>query len=117
LNAEITDPAGVGDYGSWDAVPSAVINEVAFRTPGFNGWQQERCWTHCGDAAVFLGRAGYIEIETYGSGLRSTLQREIQMEGDLWKKYFMKLNKNVSPTAYVFRCIHCGTYGGYSDCN
>jgi len=24
-----------------------VVEEVAYRTPGFSGWQQERWWTHC----------------------------------------------------------------------
>src|SRR5688572_25633883 len=49
FGAEFTDPAGVGDYGSWDPVPQAVIDELVQRTPGFSGWQQERWWTHCGD--------------------------------------------------------------------
>src|SRR5690242_9348045 len=58
FDADFTDPDGVGDYGSWDAVPQSVVQEVACRTPGFTGWQQERWWTHCGDAAAFLGLAG-----------------------------------------------------------
>src|SRR5271166_4070637 len=40
------DEAGIGCYGDWDAVPQAVIDTVAYRTPGFSGWQQERWWTH-----------------------------------------------------------------------
>jgi len=63
FDAEFTDPDGVGDHGSWDAVPPDVVDEVSRRTPGFSGWQQERWWTHCADAAVFLGRAGRREPE------------------------------------------------------
>jgi uncharacterized protein CbrC (UPF0167 family) len=36
-------------------VPADVVEEVAHRTPGFSTLQQARWWTHCGDAAAFLG--------------------------------------------------------------
>jgi uncharacterized protein CbrC (UPF0167 family) len=117
FDAEFTDAAGIGDYGSWDTVPQAVIDEVAFRTPGFSGWQQERWWTHCGDAAAFLGRAGYAEVSKYGSELINVLRRELNMDGDSWNEYFMQLDKDGSPSAYVFQCLHCGALGGYSDCD
>ena len=51
FGAAFTDAAGVGGYGDWDDVPPSVVDEVSQRTPGFTGWQQERWWTHCGDAA------------------------------------------------------------------
>lgn len=117
FDAEFTDAAGVGDYGSWDAVPQEVVDEVAFRTPGFSGWQQERWWTHCGDAAAFLGRAGYGEVSKYGSELMNAIQRDVKMDGDSWKEYLTELDKDGAPCAYVFRCLHCGALGGYSDCD
>ena len=51
LGSEFTD-VGVGVP---DKVPSAVLEELAFRTPGFSGWQQEHWLYHCRDAAAFLG--------------------------------------------------------------
>ncbi|MFZ2642415.1 MAG: CbrC family protein [Verrucomicrobiia bacterium] len=27
------------------------------------------------------------------------------------------MNKDGSPTAYVFQCLHCGRHHGYSDCD
>ncbi len=45
FDASFTDECGIGGYGDWDAVPESVIEEVAFRTPGFSGWQQEMWWT------------------------------------------------------------------------
>jgi uncharacterized protein CbrC (UPF0167 family) len=54
-DAEFVDSAGVGGYGKWCEVPIEVIEEVAYRTPGLSAIQQERWWTHCGDAAEFLG--------------------------------------------------------------
>ena len=57
-NAEFTDAAGVGGYGEWCSVPHSVIEEVAYRTVGFYACQQEQWWTHCSDAAEFLGFEG-----------------------------------------------------------
>jgi hypothetical protein len=34
-----------------------------------------------------------------------------------WQSYFDAMDFNGSPTAYVFRCLHCGKLGGYSDCD
>jgi uncharacterized protein CbrC (UPF0167 family) len=53
--AEFTDGAAVGGYGKWCGVPEEVRQEVARRTPGFSTIQEARWWTHCGDAAEFVG--------------------------------------------------------------
>jgi uncharacterized protein CbrC (UPF0167 family) len=66
FKAMFLDDAGVGGYNQWDAVPKEVVAEVVHRTPGFSGWQQEQWWTHCGDAAEFLGVAGYEELQQHG---------------------------------------------------
>ena len=34
-----------------------------------------------------------------------------------WEDYFESLDAKSSPTAYVFRCLHCGALGGYCDCD
>jgi uncharacterized protein CbrC (UPF0167 family) len=115
FDAEFTDPAGIGDYGTWDTVPAEVIEEVSRRTPGFTGWQQERWWTHCSDAAVFLGRAGWRELEGKWADAVPALMADVQLEGDAWREYFDALDADESPTAYVFRCRHCSRLGGYSD--
>jgi uncharacterized protein CbrC (UPF0167 family) len=118
FNAEFVDQEGVRNYGSWEPVPQAVVEEVTFRTPGFAGWQQERWWTHCGDAAEFLGRVGREEAQRYGPEFLSAIRSEAGLVGDLdWEEYLQALHKDGSPTAYVFRCRHCGRYGGYSDCD
>ena len=113
--ADFVDPAGVGDHGRWDGVSPAVTDEVAKRTPGFTGWQQERWWTHCGDAAAYLGRAGRTELQARWPEAIAALRGEIGFEGSDWEEYFRSLDAERSPTAYVFRCLHCGQLGGYSD--
>ena len=115
LGAEFVDPAAVGDYGAWSPVPSSVAEEVARRTPGFTGWQQERWWTHCGDAAEYLGRAGHAELVTRWAAAAAVIRADAHMEGERWDGYLRALHAEGSPTAYVFRCRHCGQLGGYSD--
>ncbi|MCW7460446.1 CbrC family protein [Leptospira bandrabouensis] len=113
--AEFTDIAAVGDYGHWDDVSESIKEEISYRTPSFMGWQQERWWTHCNDAGIFLGRAGFEEIKEYGNQLIEELKNECDINDVDWEEYFKALSIDDSPTAYVFQCIHCKKLGGYSD--
>src|SRR4051794_37044508 len=61
LDASFHDKEGIGS-GMWDDVPEEVTEEIAYRTPGFSGLQQEQWWTHCHDTAQFLGCAGHAEL-------------------------------------------------------
>jgi uncharacterized protein len=118
FDAEFTDAAGVGGYSRAPTVPESVIEEVAFRTPGFSGWQQEHWVTCCGDAAAFVGRAGRGELERQWPDAISSIQQECGIvNGADRQSYFRALDKDGSPTAYVFRCLHCGKHLGYSDCH
>ena len=66
FSVEFVDSAGIGGHdGRWDKVPRSVIEEVAFRTPGFSGLQQEQWFTHCGDAAEFIQK-----VEMDGAGVK-----------------------------------------------
>ncbi|HWZ42981.1 MAG TPA: CbrC family protein [Candidatus Saccharimonadales bacterium] len=115
FHAEFTEVHSVGGYGEWTPVPLAVAEEVAFRTPGFSGWQQERWFTHCGDAAAFLGPMGRQELESLGLEAVSMVRMESGFEGEEWDSYFKSMDRHAGPTAYVFRCLHCECFGGYSD--
>ncbi|MEG2805113.1 CbrC family protein [Stenotrophomonas sp.] len=116
LDATFTDEDGIGGGGEWDAVPPAVIDEVSRRTPGFNGWQQEQWWTHCGDAAQFLGRAGHAELSAAGAQAIAAIQDSTGLDdGPAWDHFLGALRKDRSPTAYLFRCTQCGQLGGYQD--
>lgn len=110
------DPAAVGGYGRWDLAPRSSRVEVASRTPAFIGWQQEQWWTHCGDAAAFVGRAGAERVRAHGPGLLEHLRRDLGWEcGDEFDAYVRSLSPDGQPTAYLFRCLRCGEVGGYSD--
>ena len=115
LGAEFIDPVGVGGYGEWEEVSAPIYEEVSCRTPGFTGWQQEKWFTCCADAAAFLGRAGYKELLAMGAGAIEAIRVESQLDGAEWEEYLKGLNKDGEPTAYLFRCLHCQKIGGYSD--
>ena len=118
LGAIFTDDAGIGGGGMWDEVAQAVIEEVAYRTPGFSGWQQEQWWTHCGDAAQFIGRAGRKELKALGPQALAAIQESAGLsDGPEWDQLLAALDKEGSPTAYMFRCTKCGQLGGYQDCD
>jgi len=117
LGASFTDEAGVGG-GVWEEVPPAVVEEVAYRTPGFTGWQQERWWTHCGDAAQFIGPAGRDELTAHGPQAVAAVRASAGLpDGPEWDRFFAALDRDGSPTAYLFRCAKCGQVGGYLDCD
>jgi uncharacterized protein len=116
FKVEFTDSAGIGGYGDWDEVTETVIAEVAQRTPGFSGWQQEKWFTHCKDAALFLGRVGYAELKKFGPEVVTAFEDSASFEDDEEETdYLEDLDKDGSPSGYLFRCLHCGQYGGYVD--
>jgi len=115
LGAEFFDAAGVGDPGDGAPVPDSVVDEIVQRTPSFTGWQQERWLTCCGDAAAFIGHAGKTELEVAGEQAVESIRTESGYEGDEWQDFLVSLDAKGSPTAYLFRCLHCGKVAGYSD--
>ena len=115
FEAEFVDAAGVGGYGRWEPVPAEVVDEVSRRTPGFTAWQQEQWWTHCGDAAQFLGHAGRAELERRWPEAIAAVRQEAGLSGAEWVEYYSSLDRESGPTAYVFQCRHCRAFGAYSD--
>jgi uncharacterized protein CbrC (UPF0167 family) len=112
FDAEFTDSAPLSglDY--------EIIDHVSRRTPGFSGWQQERWLTHCDDAAAFLGVVGYEELVSHPSAiayLKVDLESDRRWDDGLIDEYVRALSRDGSPTAYLFRCLHCGTELAYSD--
>ena len=114
FGAEFTDPAGVAS-GLWVPVPDEVVDEVCHRTPGFEGWQTERWWTHCRDAGEFLGRAGRDDLVGRWAGALEEIRADTEVGDDDWEMIFESLEVDGDATAYVFRCRHCGKLGGYAD--
>lgn len=113
FDADFTD---VG-WGVPDDVPPEVTEAVSKRTPGFSGWQQERWLYHCSDAAAFLGRSGYAELQSHREAVDMI---RAENAGFGWTNsdvdgYLRALHPDGDATAYLFRCLHCGAYLAYSD--
>lgn len=115
LDVSFSDDVYVGGGGRWEMVAQTIIDEIVYRTPSFNGWQQEMWFTHCGDAAAFLGRVGYSELVNMGQNAIEAIRESTSLVDDEWKQFFRLLDKNDSPRVYLFQCLHCGKYGGYTD--
>jgi uncharacterized protein CbrC (UPF0167 family) len=117
LGAEFVDRDFIGGDG-WESVQAEAADEIAFRTPGFSGWQQERWFTHCSDGAEFLGPVGKEQLIKAGGEAVQAIRDESGYEAAGWEEYFDSLNAEHGPaTAYLFKCRHCGKLGGYSDCH
>lgn len=108
----------VGGGGMWEVVEPAIVDEITNRTPSFNGWQLEMWFTHCRDAAAFLGRVGYLELFIAGQDAIEAIRDSTGLASDYeWEQFLHELDKDGSPRAYLFQCLHCGQYGGYTDCD
>ena len=118
LDAEFHDVDGIPGWAmDADDVDDAVKEEIAFRTPGFNGWQQEQWFTCCDDGAAFLGRAGKDELESRWPDAIPAIKDSTGLDGTEWETFFAALSRDDGPTAYVFQCLHCKKFGGYQDCH
>lgn len=115
LGVTFHDEEAVGGYGKWDVPPQQVVEEIVRRTPGFSGWQQEQWWTHCNDAAKFLGRVGRKELDQLGPEPAEEIRKISGISPEQWQRIYPRLSKDSPPSAYVFQCAHCGKYGGYFD--
>jgi len=106
--------------GDWQSVPSQIMQEVAYRTPGLRSWQEASWFFHCKDAGVYLGPVGFNELKAFGNQALDAIRREASKdqlnESDL-DEWMSDLSIDSAPTAYLFQCSHCKTYGGFSDCD
>jgi uncharacterized protein len=102
-----------------DGVPPDIVEEVAFRTPGFATWQQGEWLSCCSDAAAFLEPAGYAEIRAKYPQLEGTLMmyivHELEISGAAATRFLTALHRDQGPTAYVFACRHCDSKLAYID--
>jgi uncharacterized protein CbrC (UPF0167 family) len=116
FNASFTDEDGFTTAEGEPAdLPEEVVDEVAHRTPGFTGWQQERWLACCDDAAAFIGQAGHAELKSKYRDAIPGLRAESGLDDEEWESFYQSLTKEGSPTAYVFRCLHCRQYLAYAD--
>ena len=91
--------------------PDAVIAEICERTPGFAAWQAEEWPSCCGDATAFLGPYGIAELRAKHRELEGFVLSQIiyglGISGGAARRMLDSLRRDTSPTAYLFKCLHC----------
>jgi uncharacterized protein CbrC (UPF0167 family) len=112
FEAEFTDVVNVPDD-----VPQPILTEVLTRTPGFSSWQQERWMFHCADATAYLGKVGYEELLAVPEALEMLREENAPFpwSDEQREAYLQTLTPTGEATAYLFRCLHCGTHLTYAD--
>jgi uncharacterized protein len=114
FDANFIDPARFPD-----ASPRDVIDEIAYRTPGFNAWQAEKWLTCCGDAEAFLEPIGIAELRVRYPQIEGALMmyivHELGISGGAAVPLLQALDRDQGPTAYVFACRHCDAKSAYVD--
>ncbi|MDE7325359.1 MAG: CbrC family protein [Lachnospiraceae bacterium] len=94
-----------------------LLDELIHCTPGYNGWQQEYWRVHCKDYCAFIGYVGYQELERMGI-VEEVLDDPV-IQGQ-WTKPQAMIKSMVdggSVQGYLFRCLHCGKYRLWIDCD
>ena len=116
FDAMFTPTRNIGDYGDRQPVPQRVVEEVAYRTPGFTGWQEESWIAHCGDAAEFLGPASYADVMGYGEPLVHKLKKQAGFRTESeWQEFLTSLDGKNGCIVWVFKCRKCGELDCYMD--
>jgi uncharacterized protein CbrC (UPF0167 family) len=114
LEASFTDI----DEGSAEGVPEPVLDEIECRTPGFSTWQQDHWMYHCADGCEFLGPIGHDELAKLPVEASAAVVDSVREYGwpeDEVRDFVDSLDSEGDPTAYLFRCLHCGVYQAFSD--
>jgi uncharacterized protein len=99
--------------------PETAITEITQRTPGFSAWQTEQWQSCCGEPAAFLTPAGIKEIREQYPRLEGDLMmfivHRLGISGGAARQTLDALQRNQSPTAFVFKCLHCDGFPVYVD--
>ncbi len=106
------------DSASADKVSDpAKLEELTTRTPGYCGWQQEYWLAHCDDYCAFTGYVGMEELEEMGLSdkLEEIYRKDVAMF-DI-EDVRENMQNEGSMQGYLFRCLHCGKYFLYVDCD
>ena len=100
-------------------IPEATMDAVTRRTPGYSAWQGERWPVCCDDATAFLTPLGIDELRTTHRELESFALSHIiyrlGISGGAATRMLNSLRRDVSPTAYLFRCLACEQFHVHID--
>jgi hypothetical protein len=102
-----------------DDIAPEVVEYISQRTPGYSAWQSERWFSCDGDAMAFLEPVGVAEMrERYPeieNNILSCIISDLGLPRSDANSMLEALQRDAGPTAYVFRCHHCGAFKTFVD--
>lgn len=107
FEAVFTDKDRIGE----NELAVETQEKIARRTPGFAG--PLRWLSCCNDAAAFLGAMGRKELDQFGPDAIRAVAHASGLAGDEWTQLYNALDREKSPTAFVFKCLHCSALKAY----
>ena len=112
FDGEFQDPASVGNV-----LDDEKLDELVHRTPGYIGWQQEYWYAHCDDFCEFVGYVGWDELVEMG--IDGEIEQSYDADLNMFDIEDVKENmvNNGGMQGYLFKCLHCGKYFLYVDCD
>lgn len=112
FDGEFVDECNVGEVSGEEK-----LDELLHRTPSYCGWQQEYWYAHCDDFCEFVGYVGWDEIVKMGIEEQIEKNYDEEICGFDLEDIKECLTNNGSMQGYLFRCLHCGEYFLYADCD
>ena len=111
------DGAFQDEYSCDEIDDDSKLDELIHRTPGYCGWQQEYWLAHCGDYCAFVGYVGMKELEDIG--IADKLESIYRKDAAMFDIQDIRecMTNNGSMQGYLFKCLHCGKYQLYADCD
>ena len=97
-----------------DEIPAAAVEEILERTPGFNTWQSGSWPACCDDATAFLSPLGFAEVRASHHELEGPIVSHIvhglHISGSAALRLLEALQRENSPTLFLFQCSQCGQF-------
>lgn len=91
----------------------AKTDELFKRTPGYCSWQGENWLSCCDDYCEYLGDVGYTQLKSMG--LEHIIDEHKAESGIDFDNNMVTSGGSLA--GYLFRCIHCGKYRLWTDCD
>lgn len=102
-----------------EGAPESAVTEICERTPGYNSWQSGYWPVCCDDATAFLMPAGIAEIRAQCHELEGEIMSHIvhgmEISGGAATRLLNSLQRDASPTLFVFRCLKCERHHFHID--
>jgi uncharacterized protein CbrC (UPF0167 family) len=83
------------------------LSELCYRTPGYEGIQQEHWLSHCGDYCAYVGPVSSDEMT---AALRREIEETWHTRPQHWNLARVLNSLGLEYEGYLFRCLVCGKH-------